>query len=151
MKEELETYLYQHIPITQAMGIQVKQISKEKVILSAPFANNINHKRTVFGGSLHAVATLACWSLLYVNLKELKTLPFQIVITKSEVDYQAPVDSDFEAECRFPEEKEWQRFIKMLYLKGKARISLSAQIDHQGRVAVDYQGVFAAIFVDSST
>lgn len=90
----LKTYLQSHIPISEAMGVCVEHASKEKVILTAPFANNINHKKTVFGGSLHAVATLACWSLLHLNLEEV-----QIVITRSEVDYRAPVDGDFKAEC----------------------------------------------------
>lgn len=139
---ELEDYLHQNIPISKAMGIQIEQATKDKVILFAPFANNINHKKTVFGGSLHAVATLACWSLLYLNVHDPK---FQIVITKSEVDYLLPVDSDFTAKCSMPEQSTWQRFIQILQTKGKARILLSAKIMHQGRLAVDYQGVFAVL------
>ncbi len=135
----LKTYLQSHIPISEAMGVCVEHASKEKVILTAPFANNINHKKTVFGGSLHAVATLACWSLLHLNLEEV-----QIVITRSEVDYRAPVDGDFKAECVLPERDVWQKFIKTLQLKGKARLALTATISHQGRLAVNYQGTFAA-------
>jgi thioesterase domain-containing protein len=145
MEKEIEAYLHEHIPISKAMGIRVEHASLNKVVLSAPFANNINHKKTVFGGSLHAVATLACWTLLYVNLKEASSEPFQIVITKSDVSYPAPVDSDFTAECLMPESSDWQRFLKMLHAKGKARITLSARIDHKDRLAVDYQAVFAAI------
>ena len=54
----LEKYLHKHIPISSAMGVKVDVASSERVVLSAPFLNNINHKQTVFGGSLHAVATL---------------------------------------------------------------------------------------------
>src|SRR5438445_9511868 len=136
MEKQLEAYLCKHIPLTQAMGIQVQQASLDKVILFAPFANNINHKKTVFGGSLHAVATLACWSLLYVNIKEAGSEHVQIVITKSDVEYLAPVDADFTAECVMPDTAVWQRFLKMLHAKGKARIHLAAKIYHKDRLAV---------------
>lgn len=137
----IEKYLYQNIPISQAMGIKVEHASKDRIVLSAPFLNNINHKKTVFGGSLHAVATLACWCLLYVNLDE----TVQIVITKSEVSYLLPVDDQFFVECLMPEEIVWQRFVKTLHAKGKARIHLSAQILHHGKLSVDYKGTFAAL------
>lgn len=145
MQKRLQAYLNEHIPITQAMGIQVEAASLEKIILSAPILNNINHKKTVFGGSLHAAATLACWSLLHVNLEKLSDHHFEIVITKSEVDFLAPVDADFQIECSLPEKESWARFIKMLFSKGKARISLSASIHHKGKLCVDYRGTFAAI------
>lgn len=141
-EKKIEAYLHEHIPISKAMGIHVTQASKNKVVLAAPFANNINHKQTVFGGSLHAVATLACWSLLYVNLSQ---EPVQIVIAKSEINYIAPVDADFTVECLLPEKESWDKFIKQLDAKGKARIQLSAQIHHKERLCVDYQGIFVAL------
>jgi thioesterase domain-containing protein len=142
-KEKLEAYLHQNIPLSQAIGIQVVSLSHREVTLSAPFSNNINHKKTVFGGSLHAVATLTCWSLIHVNLEELH--PLDIVITTSTIHYLLPVTSDFEAQCQIPEESVWQRFIAMTRSKGKGRISLKAAIYQDGKLAVDYEGTFAAI------
>jgi len=144
MKNQLQEYLYAHIPISQAIGIKVEQADTENVLLSAPFSNNINHKKTVFGGSLHAVLTLACWSLLYVKLKSVQ-IDAQIVITKSDVDYLAPVDSDFKAECFAPGDAEWKRFLKILQAKGKARIKLSAKVYNNSNLSCDYHAVFAAI------
>ncbi len=140
MMKEVQAYLHEHIPISRAIGVTVARADCEKVILSAPFCANINHKKTVFGGSLHAVATLACWSLLYVKLKK-EHVKSQIVITKSDVSYNLPVDSDFQAECNAPEKAEWERFLKILKAKGKARISLSCTIG----TACNYRGTFAAI------
>ncbi len=144
LKNDLQTYLQAHIPISKAMGVTVHDASSQKVILSAPFSNNINHKKTVFGGSLHAVATLACWSVLHVNLAGLYE-GVQIVISKSEVDYLAPVSSDFQAECLLPVEGEWERFIKIFDKKGKARITLQSKIYKDGRLCVDSSGVFVGI------
>src|SRR5665647_2180784 len=103
-KEKLiEAYLYENIPLSEAMGIKVEYASLDKIILKAPLKNNINHKKTVFGGSLHAVSTLACWCLLYVNLAIASKDVLQIVITKSEVNYISPVNDDFKVECLMPE------------------------------------------------
>ncbi|MBA2368402.1 MAG: YiiD C-terminal domain-containing protein [Candidatus Protochlamydia sp.] len=143
-EKSLENYLRENIPISAAMNIGVDLASSKEIILSAPISININHKRTVFGGSLHAVATLACWSLLHVNFQTLKE-NFQIVITKSETSYLAPVATDFKAECTLPNPSDWELFIYRLQKKGKARIKLSAQIFQYDQLCVDYSGTFAAI------
>ena len=52
-------YLHTHIPISKAMGVEVVERSEAAITLSAPFAPNINHQGTVFGGSIASVATLA--------------------------------------------------------------------------------------------
>lgn len=144
MNKILEDYLHKNIPISQAIGVHVEQASLDKVILSAPFANNINHKKTVFGGSLHAVATLACWSLLHLNLMN-ESKPVQIVIASSNVKYLVPLVSEFQAECLMPENAFWQYFLKSLHKKGKARIELSAKIYLEETLAVDYRATFVAI------
>lgn len=139
MREKaLENYLLNHIPITAPMGIGVVKATSEKVVLRAPFSNNINHKQTVFGGSLYAVATLACWSLIHVNLPP----GAQIVIGSGEISYLAPVTTDFTAECCMPEEGAWAQFVQMVEKKGKGRIKLCATIEQEGRLAVDFSGVF---------
>lgn len=142
-KEQLEKYVLENIPLSQALGIQVKSASLQEVILSAPFLNNINHKKTVFGGSLHAVATLACWSLIYMHLENLKT--FDIVITSSSIQYILPVIADFNVECKMAEPSRWNRFKTSLLQKGKGRIELHAAIFQDKKLAVDYLGTFAAI------
>jgi thioesterase domain-containing protein len=144
-EHSLEKYLWKYIPLSSAIGLEVENASSEKIILSAPFSNNINHKMTVFGGSLHSVATLACWSLLHVNMDIILKDAVQIVISNSNIDYLAPVAADFKAECTLPDPIDWERFIKTLRRKNKARINLYAKI-HQGtELCVDYKGTFVAI------
>ncbi len=140
----LEQYLYEYIPISIAMGVKVREVSTARIVLSAPIAPNINHKKTVFGGSLHALATLSCWSLAFLNLQGLKA---EIVITASEIQYLRPVSSDFTVECNMNEPERWIQFKKMFARKGKARIQLHATIYQDGHLAVDYQGEFVAIKV----
>ena len=140
----LENYLYTQITLTKSTGIQAKHVSKDKILLSAPIEYNYNHIKTAFGGSLYIVATLACWSLLHVNLQE-RYPSAQIVIHHSHVEYPAPIKNDFQALCLTPEAPIWERFFLLLEKKHKARILLHAKIYQEGILAVDYQGSFVVI------
>lgn len=142
--KSLQDYVEHNIPISRALGARVLDVSKKSLTVAAPLQENINHKRTVFGGSLQAVATLACWSLLHHQLRG-ATDPGEIVITNSAIDYVTPVTSDFTATAYLPGEDRWQHFMKMFDRRGKARLQLQALIYQGDDLAVDYTGTFAAI------
>lgn len=143
-QEAVQAYLYKNIPLSEAMGIKVLKATKKEVILSAPLANNINHKKTAFGGSLQAVATLSCWSLMHLNLCD-AAHPGEIVITASNIDYIRPVTGDFSARAKRPDKKRWAHFLKTFDRHGKARVQLTAHIMQNDELAIDYTGSFAAL------
>lgn len=140
----LNNYIHTHIPITLALGANIKHASKEKIIVSAPISNNINHKHTVFGGSLHAITTIACWGLLYANFID-QLGKMEIVISHSEIDYKIPVTHDFEAVSVKPSQEIWDKFENMFNRKGKSRIEIHSQIIVKTNLAVDYKGQFVVI------
>ncbi len=144
MNQQLQTYLYDHIPISKALGAQVIEAHKNTVAIKAPLDLNINHKHTAFGGSLQAIATLACWSLLHINLRG-TTNTGEIVITNSNIDYIRPVTQDFTAYASLPADRRWQQFIRTFERRGKARLQLTAHIYDGDELAIDYTGTFAAI------
>jgi thioesterase domain-containing protein len=150
MLDYLQNYILSNIPIANALGIKVVQASRQQVKLSAPFINNINHKDTVFGGSLQAVATLACWGLLQLNLNSADHSDKQLVITCSHIDYHKAVTTDFIATACLPEQALWQRFLYILQKKHKARVTLNATIYQDNVLAVAYTGTFAALASPSS-
>ena len=141
---DLQTYLNENIPISLALGVKVFKATNTQVILEAPLNLNINHKNTVFGGSLHSIATLACWSLVFLNLRSLN-ISAEIVISESRIKYLAPVNTDFKAECTLHNQDLLIRFEKMLNKKNKARIHLDSQIYQTGVLAVAYHGDFVAL------
>lgn len=143
-EQKLQHYLYQNIPLAGALGVQVLTATEFSVRLKAPLAPNINHKSTVFGGSLQAVATLCCWMLFYLKLKA-HDIDAEIVIQKSEVKYLKPVTDDFTVECCFDDQAAFTKFLKMLRRKGRGRLQLSAAVLQQGSVALNYSGDFAVI------
>jgi len=141
---DLQAYIEKNIPISTALGAKIERLTSDSLTVTAPLAANINHKRTVFGGSLQAIATLACWGLLHHKLRG-STDPGEIVITNSAIDYITPVTGDFSATASLPNPDRWDQFLKAFNRHGKARLQLQAQIYQGEELAVDYTGTFAAL------
>ena len=140
MLAELQATLYAEIPITQNIQIQVMTFDEDVLTLRAPLAANINHKGTVFAGSLNAVATLAGWGLMWLLLKRENIAAAHIVIQDSQIRYLHPVQQDFQATCRLPDSAALQRFFTMLQRRGVARLELATTIMAQESVAVEFSG-----------
>ncbi len=139
---QIQELLHSKIPITSAMGVTVEDYDGERLVLSAPLAANVNHLGTAFGGSLHALAVLSGYGLLWLELKELDC---HIVVRKSTISYERPVRGEIRAMCVRPHVDVLEEFKRMLHQRGKARIALSATIEDQGIVAVRFEGIFVAM------
>lgn len=142
--DEVQQYLYDHIPLSKAMQVSVIALSDSEVILSAPLAPNINHRDTVFGGSASALAILAAWSLLYLRLRN-AGVESRIVIQRNTMDYQLPMDGEFFARSSLAHPEEWDRFMRLLTSKGRARISVSSTTEFEGKVTGQLVGEFVAL------
>jgi thioesterase domain-containing protein len=143
----MERYLHSNIPLSAAMGVQVKVATPERVLLAAPLLPNINHHQTVFGGSGAVLATLSAWTLLYVRL-ELADIPAQLVIQRSSMEYEKPIPGDFEAVCQFSDGTAWQRFRATLERRGRARMTLHAKLIHSAHEMASFVGDFVALKAD---
>jgi thioesterase domain-containing protein len=141
---ELEAYLHAHIPLTAAMGVTVVSVSAESIRLAAPLAPNINHRQTVFGGSLATLAILAGWSLVYVRLRA-SGISARIVIQRETVEYTEPAMTYFTAFCPAPDEGAWSRFVATLSRRGRGRLTLTATVESAGIVAATFVGEYVAI------
>ena len=141
MKAKLQTVLSEEIPITQAIGVKVENISLNSVELSAPLENNINHKSTAFGGSLYSIAVLAGWSLLYTQLAN-NNINAHIVIQESNIKYLLPVASDIHACCQISDQQEIEKLIKVFKRKGIARLNLVTEILQHNKLAVLFEGKY---------
>ena len=121
-----------------------KYLHEHGITLKAPLIPNINHRSTVFGGSVSALAILAGWTLVHVNLQGL-SLSSRIVIQRNFIEYLQPIDGDFIAFCPFPSVEVWERFIKMLGRKSKSRIELNVDVFGDGVKAGSFTGVYVAM------
>lgn len=137
----LQSKLNEEIPLTRAMGLVVKSLTNDSVCLTAPLANNINHKSTAFGGSLYSIAVLAGWSLIYSQLQDRK-LEGHIVIQESDIKYIKPVITDIEAVCRIESPALMEKFILTYLKKDMARIMLNTSIRQGNTESVRFQGKY---------
>ncbi len=141
---ELERYLHTHIPLSAAMQVGVLEASPQRVRLTAPLAPNINHRRTVFGGSAAALATLAAWALLHLRLSA-EGFAGRIVIRRSRMDFEKPIAGAFEARAEAPDDARWQRFRAALSRGRPARIELDAVLTFGQAQVGAFTGEFVAL------
>ena len=137
-----EEFLHQQIPITSAMGVRVAAYDGGQLILTAPIALNHNHLGTAFGGSLGAVATLAGYGLLWLELRDRGC---HIVIRQSSLSFRRPVRKEIVAICRRPSTELLREFKEAFGEHGKARIGLDVTIEEDSLVAVEFHGIFVAL------
>ncbi len=140
----LQQVLHHDIPLTQAMGMKVLSWQDHQLRLHLPLAPNINHKSTVFGGSLYCGAVLAGWGWLHLRLQEAGIGGGHIVIQDGQISYPLPVREDAVAICDAPDEAVWERFVTTYQRRGRARLMLPTRICAQGsdQEAVRFIGQF---------
>ena len=140
---QAEAYLHEHVPLTRQMQVRVAACDPEGVRIAAPLSPNINHVGTVFAGSASALAMLAGWTLIHARLAE---WPFAatLVIRRGRIDYDRPIDGDFEAWCPAPAAGEWDRFGADLRA-GRGRLELTVEVRREGRRMASFNGVYVAL------
>lgn len=143
LNQELQQTLHHEIPLTVALGLTVESYDGQTLALHAPLEPNINHKATVFAGSLNAVATLVCWGMVWCLLRE-AGIAAKIVIQDGQVNYLRPVANDFVAVCPRPDAAQVIRFKTMLLKKGLGRLELTAEIRQDAQPAVTFRGRYVA-------
>jgi thioesterase domain-containing protein len=129
LEQEL-IYIQRHIPITAHLGVDISLFDGDKIIVTAPLESNKNLHGTAFGGSQAAIGILTGWALIYLKLKQLG-INNDLVIQKSTYDFKKPVTAGFTATCSFPSKDELSLFLNTLKEKGKARITLIAEIESE--------------------
>ena len=141
----LTEFLHAKIPLTRAMGLRAVESNAQRLVLEAPLDVNVNHLGTAFGGSLHALPTLACYGALWTLLRE-AGLDGHVVVKRSSANYRQPVRGVLRATCERPPAKLVTEFMDDLRRHGKARMELTAVVDGaDGKPAVEFSGSFVAL------
>ena len=144
----LQQQLERAIPLVSAMQLKVAGIDALGLKLHAPLAPNMNLHGTAFGGSLSAILTLAGWSQMWVSMRR-SAVQGELLIHRSEACYHLPVTGAIEAYCPTPPLPQWQKFVRQLQKKGKARMRLRPVIlDASGQEAVTLDSDYVAITRD---
>ena len=141
---DLEAFLHEKIPLSRAMGVRVAETGA-RLVLEAPLDANVNHLGTAFGGSLHALPTLACYVAVWMLLWE-AGLDGHVVVKRSSANYRQPVKGMLRAIClRLPPDRA-AGFLEDLRRQKKARMDLEAIVEGaSGKPAVEFAGSFVAM------
>lgn len=141
--QSLRAYLYEHIPLSKAMGVEVLAAGPDGVRLSAPLEPNINHRDTVFGGSATAVAILSAWALVHLRLRDVE-LAREIVIQRHTMRFDRPITGTFTAASGIADPAAWTRFVGALRRKSRGRIHVVSLLECNGVPVGDFEGDFVA-------
>lgn len=141
--EALAQAIAADLPISRHLGIRVEAADRSAVVLTAPLAENRNHKGTAFGGSLSAIATLAAWAWCWLLCRELG-IAAQVVVQDSTIVYARPLAVDIRARCAAPAPQAVQRFLAAYRRSGRGRLTLAVEIGDAAGVAVRFTGRFVA-------
>jgi thioesterase domain-containing protein len=138
---EAERYFHEQIPITRAMGLRVVAHDEKGFVVEAPVALNSNHLRTAFGGSINAVATLAAYGFLWLELDDAAV---HVVVAQSSIRFLRPVRETIRAICLHPAPDELAAFRSQFAGTRKARITLRVKVIEGGETAAEFEGSFVA-------
>jgi thioesterase domain-containing protein len=136
-----EKFLHEQIPITRAMGLRVVANDESGFVVEAPVALNSNHLRTAFGGSINAVATLAAYGFLWMELNDAAA---HVVVAESSIRFLRPVRETIRATCLRPDAKSLSTFRDQFREKRKGRITLRVNVIEAGATAAEFEGRFVA-------
>lgn len=141
MLRAAEKYFHEQIPITRAMGVRVVANDENGFVIEAPVALNSNHLRTAFGGSINAVATLAAYGFLWLELNDSSV---HVVVAESSIRFLRPVRETIRAICLRPGTDELAAFHRHFSEKQKARINLHVKVVEADETAAEFEGTFVA-------
>jgi thioesterase domain-containing protein len=141
----LERTILETIPMARAMGVTVVDYDGNRIALSAPLAPNVNDKGCAFGGSLASLMTLAAWGLVNLKLADADIVA-DVFVQDSAISYLNPVWDALTAEAAAEPGQDWDQFIRDLRERGKARITMMAEVAvaEGGGVACRMFGKFVA-------
>ena len=138
---EAEKFFHEKIPLTRTMGVRVTAYDERGLVVEAPVSLNHNHLQTAFGGSVHAVATLAGYGLIWL---ELHNEGAQVVIAQSNLRFHRAIRETITAICQPPGETALEEFLLAVRSRGKACLRVTVRVEEHGVCAAEFQGVYVA-------
>ena len=124
------------------MDVRVLSADLKGIVLEAPLTPNRNHVGTVFGASLHGLATLSCWGLMWLALEEHGER--EIVVVESHMRYRLPATATFQARCPVPAPAALLELSGEYATRGRARLVLDAHVECAGTRVAEFEGTFIA-------
>ena len=82
--------------------------------------------------------------VLVAQLRE-RGIANRLVIQRSALDFDAPVEGDFTATSALPARAEWERFLATLARHRSARVTVSSTVESASSVGGRHEGTYVAV------
>lgn len=123
---DLQDKIHRTIPLSQAMGYRITDLTDRRISIAAPLLPNRNIHGTGFAGSLYGLGILAAWGL-GAHMIARAGLDGDLVVAEATIRYRAPVRGDIVCRCSIAEDAA-QTFVDDLATKRRARVALEVEI-----------------------
>ena len=144
---DLQKYVYEHIPIIKTNNFKIEVKDKVIVCVKGLYQEHINHRESVFGGSLSTALTLSAWGYIRLLMENKGLAKAIIVVKRQEVEYLKPVTRDFVSYSRPVAAEDLAKFFTMLKKFKKGRLHIEAYVTHENDPAVltRFKGEFVVV------
>lgn len=142
LAEHIQTLWQERIPLAGFIDARIEILDESGLTVRAPLGKNCNHMGTAFAGSLQSLATLTAWGIAVALSGDCPDR--HVVIQSSSMNFLKPVTGDFTAFCPVPESTVADKFCRQLDRKGRARISLGADVRQKDKLVATFSGDFVA-------
>jgi thioesterase domain-containing protein len=115
------------LPLSGPLGVELRRWDEGGLEVWAPAEPNRNVHGTLFGGSLAAVALLAGWGLVRLELQD-RAIDAEVVVQDSALRYERPVLAGIRAVALHPPTGEWDRFLRAVRRRGRGRIAVRVEL-----------------------
>ncbi|RUO63705.1 bifunctional GNAT family N-acetyltransferase/hotdog fold thioesterase [Pseudidiomarina insulisalsae] len=139
--QQLESTWHDEIPISETMGIRISQYTGREFETHAQLARNINVHGTMFAGSIYSLATLTCWGLLHLQLRE-RQLQGSVVLADGNIHYHKPITREPRAVARLID---MNGDLSGLQSGQNARVNLKSQVFDGEKPVAEFTGQFVVL------
>lgn len=139
--QELQATWHEEIPISETMGIRISQYTGREFETHAQLSRNINVHGTMFAGSIYSLATLTCWGLLHLQLRE-RQLQGAVVLADGNIHYHKPITREPRAVARLVD---MNGDLSSLKSGQNARVNLKSQVFDGDKPVAEFTGQFVVL------
>lgn len=138
---ELQATWHEEIPISETMGIRISQYTGREFETHAQLSRNINVHGTMFAGSIYSLATLTCWGLLHLQLRE-RQLQGAVVLADGNIHYHKPITREPRAVAKLVD---MNGDLSSLKSGQNARVNLKSQVFDGDKPVAEFTGQFVVL------
>lgn len=138
---QLQQAWYNHIPLSEKMGVRIIQYTGQKFITTMSETGNQNPHHTLFAGSLFSLATLTGWGLIWLLLRE-RHLGGTIILADAHIRYNKPITGKPGAEANLGS---LGGDLDRLARGRKARVQLKVELSGNDKPGAVFEGVYLVL------